>query len=109
MKIGYSYWGFLGDYKEDKEGKTLSTPDGNAAYGGFLISEMQNRGHQVVMLQRDRDWATFTRREKYDFEAFSSERRFYAYLKCGRTVQGDEAWAVGPDLPSLDQIGRAHV
>jgi hypothetical protein len=56
------------------------------------------------MLQKDRDWTAFTRRGKYDFEAFSQDRRFYSYLKCGRTVQGDEAWAVGPDLPSLDLL-----
>lgn len=104
MRIGYSYWGFLGDYKEDSKGKELSTPDGNAAYGGFLIDAMQARGHKVYMMQVDRDWAAFTRRGWYDFSAFSQDRRFYAYLKCKRTMPGDEAFAVGPDMPPLDLL-----
>lgn len=104
MRIGYSYWGFLGDHKEDKEGKTLSTPDGNAAYGGFLIDAMQKAGHQVLLMQKDRDWACFSRRGSEDFASFSKERRFTAYLRCGRTVQGDEAWAVGMDLPPIDML-----
>ena len=32
MRIGYSYWGFLGDRKYDDNGNLLSTPDGNAFY-----------------------------------------------------------------------------
>jgi len=88
MKIGYSYWGFLGDYKEDEKGNPLSTPDGNAAYGCYLISAMYKAGHEVAMLQEDRDWPTFKRRGKYDFAAFSQDLRFSAYMKPLREPSG---------------------
>jgi hypothetical protein len=85
VKIGYSYWGFLGDHKEDGKGNVLSTPDGNAAYGGYLVNAMQEAGHKVYMLQEDRDWDTFKRRGKYDFQAFSQDIRCNAYLKMYRS------------------------
>lgn len=87
MRIGYSFWGFLGDYKEDEKGNPLSTPDGNAAYGGFLIDALQRAGHTVYFLQQDRDWPAFQRRGKYDFSAFSQDRRFNAYLKSTRSPE----------------------
>lgn len=86
MKIGYSFWGFLGDHKEDDKGNPLSTPDGNAAYGLYLIDALQKAGHEVVFLQQDRDWTVFQRRGKYDFSSFSEQRRFGAYLKAGRNL-----------------------
>lgn len=88
MRIGYSFWGFLGDYKEDDKGNPLSTPDGNAAYGCFLIDALQKAGHEVILLQEDRDWTVFQRRGKYDFESFSQELRFGAYLKPHRDPKG---------------------
>jgi hypothetical protein len=102
MRIGYSYWGFLGDYKEDKEGNELSTPDGNAAYGGALIRETQRQGHRVIMMQQDRDWPTFQRRGRFDFSSFDQEDRFQAYLSMDRAVS---LFTGGPALfPSLDVL-----
>ena len=80
MRIGYSFWGFLGDYKEDAKGNVLSTPDGNAAYGGYLIDAMQRAGHDVLLMQEDRDWPAFQRHGRGDFGSFSTSRRFRAYL-----------------------------
>lgn len=88
MRIGYSFWGFLGDYKEDDKGNALSTPDGNAAYGLFLVDAMIKAGHEVIFLQQDRDWTVFQRRGKHDFQSFSSELRFGAYLKPTRDSEG---------------------
>ena len=31
-KVGYSYWGFLGDVKMNSNCDIISTPDGNAFY-----------------------------------------------------------------------------
>jgi hypothetical protein len=88
MRIGYSFWGFLGDYKEDADGKTLSTPDGNAAYGTYLIDALYKAGHEVAFLQQDRDWPVFKKRGKYDFQAFSQDLRFRAYLQPIREEKG---------------------
>jgi hypothetical protein len=86
MRIGYSFWGFLGDYKEDSQGNALSTPDGNAAYGGYLIDAMMKAGHDVIFLQQDRDWPAFQKRGKYDFSAFSQDIRFNAYARSYRDL-----------------------
>ena len=61
MRLGYSYWGFLGDYKEDHLGNALSTPDGNASYSWSIIHEAQSRGHEVYLMQQDRDWPAYKR------------------------------------------------
>lgn len=48
MKIGYSFWGFLGPGVTD-------TPDGGRSHRRTLIDGLRARGHQVVFLQADRD------------------------------------------------------
>ncbi|GHJ35421.1 hypothetical protein Sm713_10300 [Streptomyces sp. TS71-3] len=48
MKIGYSFWGFLGNGVTD-------TPDGGRSHRRPLIDELQNRGHKIVFLQENRD------------------------------------------------------
>lgn len=55
MKVGYSYWGFLGDVKLDKDGNKLSTPDGNAFYSWSIIKGLQDRGAEVYQMMPDRD------------------------------------------------------
>ena len=79
MNIGYSYWGLLGDYKEDKDGNSLSTPDGNASYSWSIIYEAQKRGHTVWTMQEDRDLPAFKKYGKNNFSSFSQEKRFEAY------------------------------
>ncbi|RJL22029.1 hypothetical protein D5H75_36110 [Bailinhaonella thermotolerans] len=48
MKIGYSFWGFLGDGITD-------TPDGGRSHRRTLIDALTALGHQVVFLQKNRD------------------------------------------------------
>ncbi|GII60609.1 hypothetical protein Skr01_06940 [Sphaerisporangium krabiense] len=48
MKIGYSFWGFLGP-------GILDTPDGGRFWRRGIADELLARGHELVMLQRDRD------------------------------------------------------
>ena len=55
MKVGYSYWGYLGDYKFDTYGNLASTPDGNAFYSTSIIEELHVRGYEVIQVMPDRD------------------------------------------------------
>lgn len=48
VKIGYSFWGFLGNGITD-------TPDGGRSHRRPLIDELLARGHEIVFLQADRD------------------------------------------------------
>ncbi|MGI5274170.1 glycosyltransferase family protein [Nonomuraea sp. CA-218870] len=48
MRIGYSFWGFLGTGITD-------TPDGGRSHRRPFIDAIQARGHQVVFLQPNRD------------------------------------------------------
>jgi len=48
MIIGYSCWGFLGN-------GILDTPDGGRSHRRVLIDGLLAAGHEVILLQRDRD------------------------------------------------------
>lgn len=48
MRIGYSFWGFLGS-------GVLDTPDGGRSHRRVLIDGLGTRGHDIVFLQPDRD------------------------------------------------------
>lgn len=48
MKIGYSFWGFLGEGITD-------TPDGGRSHRATLIDGLLDAGHHVVFLQTNRD------------------------------------------------------
>lgn len=48
MRIGYSFWGFLGSGVTD-------TPDGGRSHRRSLIDGLVERGHDVVFLQHNRD------------------------------------------------------
>ncbi|GAA2651491.1 hypothetical protein GCM10010400_03620 [Streptomyces aculeolatus] len=48
MKIGYSFWGFLGNGVTD-------TPDGGRSHRRPFIDALIARGHDIVFLQADRD------------------------------------------------------
>lgn len=54
-KCGYSFWGYLGDVKYNRDGEVASTPDGNAFYSWCIIRELQRRGYKVTQLMPDRD------------------------------------------------------
>ena len=48
MKIGYSFWGFLGNGITD-------TPDGGRSHRRPLVDALLARGHEIVFLQANRD------------------------------------------------------
>jgi hypothetical protein len=48
VKIGYSFWGFLGNGVTD-------TPDGGRSHRRPFIDALLDRGHDIVFLQADRD------------------------------------------------------
>lgn len=85
MNIGYSFWGFLGDYKFDKYGNEVSTPDGNAFYSWSIIKKFQDYGHKVVSLMPDRDEPGYKKLGDKLFEAFCTEERAKAYRDMVKT------------------------
>jgi hypothetical protein len=50
VRIGYSFWGFLGPGITD-------TPDGGRSHRRVLLDGLRARGHDIVVLQTDRDHA----------------------------------------------------
>lgn len=48
MRIGYSFWGFLGDGITD-------TPDGGRSHRRTLVDGLIQAGYEIVFLQRNRD------------------------------------------------------
>ncbi len=48
MRIGYSFWGFLGT-------GITETPDGGRSHRSVLVDGMRSLGHEVVFLQANRD------------------------------------------------------
>ena len=98
LRLGYSYWGFLGDNKEDDQGQPISTPDGNATYSWSILHEAQRRGWRTVSMQRDRDmWPTIRHRSD-NFRAFSQRIRHEAYAKTEKTD------GVSYAMPPLDVL-----
>jgi hypothetical protein len=49
MRIGYSFWGFLGP-------GIVDTPDGGRSHRRVLVDGLRSRGHELVFLQPDRDF-----------------------------------------------------
>jgi hypothetical protein len=62
MRIGYSFWGFLGP-------GIIDTPDGGRSHRRTLIDGLIARGHEVVFLQLNRDLheAGLDLREQYSW------------------------------------------
>lgn len=48
MKIGFSFWGFLGS-------GILDTPDGGRFWRHSIVDQLITLGHEIVFLQRNRD------------------------------------------------------
>lgn len=82
MRFGYAFWGFLGDNKLDANGSELSTPDGNATYSWSIIHEVQKRGGIVYLMQEDRDFPAYKKFHRDNFLAFSTQKRYDAYMDC---------------------------
>ena len=97
MRIGYSYWGYLGDHKFDDEGNPASTPDGNATYSWALIWELLCSGHEVYQMQQDRDAVGWKLTGPNGlFSAFSTRKRHDAWSRMVRTD--------GVSFPELDVL-----
>ncbi|GAA3221095.1 glycosyltransferase family protein [Actinocorallia longicatena] len=62
MRIGYSFWGFLGEGITD-------TPDGGRSHRATLIDALTAAGHDVVFLQTDRDRVEAGTELPYTWEA----------------------------------------
>lgn len=96
MKIGYSFWGYLGDLKFDPHSYSLaSTPDGNAFYSWSIIKELQDRSYEVFQMMPDRDKAGMTiLNEDILFHAWASEKRKSAYSRLLKTISSDGLWSL---------------
>ena len=79
-KIGYAFWGFLGDKKYDENGNEVSTPDGNAFYSWSIIRAFQQAGFSVYSLMKDRDRKGFTKDNFNLFDSWCKEQRAQAYI-----------------------------
>lgn len=84
MRLGYSYWGFLGDNKIEN-GQHVSTPDGNATYSWSIIWEALRRGWDVFSMQEDRDIGAWSEYGPANFSAFSQGKRMHSYLRTQAT------------------------
>lgn len=78
MRIGYSFWGFLSDYRI-RDGKEISSPDGNAFYSWVIIHELLKQGHKVYRMMPDRDRESFEIYGRNAFRSFSTDKRVRAY------------------------------
>lgn len=80
-KVGYSYWGFLGDYKFDEDKDLVSTPDGNAFYSSSIIHSLQQAGHEVIQVMPDRDMPGYDSMRDFLFSSWGMMMRSIAYRK----------------------------
>jgi hypothetical protein len=64
MRIGYSFWGFLGPGITD-------TPDGGRSHRRTLIDGLTDAGHDIIFLQRNRDLdeAGLDLRDRYSWDS----------------------------------------
>lgn len=81
MKVGYSFWGFLGDVKMNEKFEEISTPDGNALYSWSIIKALQDKGHEVYRIMPDRDRFGMQKLNADLFGEWCKEERFKAYAK----------------------------
>ncbi len=79
LRIGYAFWGFLGDHKVGPDGERLSTPDGNATYSWSIVHEARRRGHAVLPMMPDRDEPGVKEFGSRNFSAFAGPLRMDAY------------------------------
>lgn len=104
MRIGYSYWGFLGDRKYDDEGNILSTPDGNAFYSWSIINKFIQDGHQVIGIMPDRDEPGFRFEGVNLFSSWCKTSRSNAYMSMNHLEYGDFFDIENRDILSKDAI-----
>ncbi len=61
MRLGYSFWGFLGD-------GIVNTPDGGRSHRPTLVKELKKNGFQLVFLQQNRDLLEANQNFQQDYE-----------------------------------------
>lgn len=91
-KVGYSFWGYLGDIKYTPHNKPASTPDGNAFYSWCIIRELQKRNYDVIQVMPDRDFNSSLQ----NFTAFAKDDRVFAYQSTDKI----QYLSVGNDINS---------
>lgn len=91
MKIGYSFWGYLGDTKYDKNGKMASTPDGNAIYSWSIIHQLLRDGHQVYQVMPNRDSVGIGKEGKLLF-GWCTNQRYDALISMVKLYKVDTNW-----------------
>lgn len=88
-KVGYSFWGYLGDIKFDPITKcATSTPDGNATYSWSIVNALVNAGYDVIRVMPDRD-ATGVKvlGDELLFNSFAQEKRTFAYRSIIQSIE----------------------
>lgn len=88
-KVGYSFWGYLGDIKFDPLTKCVaSTPDGNATYSWSIINALADAGYDVIRVMPDRD-ATGVKvlGDELLFNGFAQEKRTFAYRSFIQSIE----------------------
>ena len=99
MKIGYFFWGHLGDKLTDI---TRDTPDGNAWYSSSIIHRLLRNGYDVFRMAPDRDRGEYRTFGNRIFESFEPQKRLEAYTSM-KSIEWDNDY--NPvDLPELDSI-----
>lgn len=102
-KVGYSYWGFLGDYKFNESKDLVSTPDGNAFYSSSIIHSLQKARHEIIQVMPDRDMPGYDSMKNFLFSSWGTAMRSTAYRKMIRNCVQKES-----DLPISDYFDELN-
>lgn len=88
-KVGYSFWGYLGDIKFDPLTKCIaSTPDGNATYSWSIINALADAGYDVIRVMPDRDvTGVKVLGDELLFNSFAQEKRTFAYRSFIQSIE----------------------
>jgi len=99
MKVGYYFWGHLGDKLTDE---TRDTPDGNAWYSSSIIQRLLLNGHDVYRMAPDLDYNEFKMFGAEIFNSFEPTKRLEAYNKM-KNIRWDSP-NKADNLPKLDSL-----
>lgn len=88
-KIGYSFWGFLGDRKYNKNGQQISTPDGNAFYSWSILNKLIKEGNFVIQVMPDRDFYGYVYEGPELFSSWIKDSRNVAYMFSNKVCYPD--------------------
>lgn len=104
-KVGYSYWGFLGDYKFNEDKDLVSTPDGNAFYSSSIIHSLQQAGYEVIQVMPDRDMPGYDSMRDFLFSSWGTMMRSVAYRKMTHNyVKKKSDWTMSDYFNMLEKF-----